>query len=229
MSTYEKLKKTLCKAVFCGVIAVAFVIAATPASAAVDSAGGPMPYARLAALWWQWVLEVPTSTNPLIDPTGANCGVNQKGDIWFLAGTTSGNAIRTCTIPAGKTIFFPVVNYAYFAFLTDPPGTKSIGYEREQVSCVVGSTFWATLDGVLLSPVHEKSIPFVVHLPEDNIFGAGPDVIKNLMLAPSVDEGDYVLLQPISPGSHTIVFVNAVGNTNSCSSDLNVTYNIIVE
>jgi hypothetical protein len=206
-------------------VALALALTAAPATAAVDSAAGPMPYARLAADWWTWALETPASINPLLNLTG--CDEDQDGEVWFLAGTFGGTAERTCTVPAGKTLFFPVVNNLYAAFLNDPPETKSIGYLRRQAACVAGSTFSATLDGQPVTPVHERSIPFVIQLPEDNLFGATSDDIKNLMLAPSVDEGHYVLLAPLSPGLHTIIFENTAGT--SCSSDLRVIYHLTVE
>ena len=210
------------------VVAAAITLAiVTPASAASDGAAGPMPYARLAAEWWTWVLETPTSVNPQLDTTGARCGINQEGEVWFLAASFGGTFTRTCTVPANKMLFFPVVSTFYGAFLDDPAGTKSIGFLRQQVACVAGSTFSATLDGLPIPTVHERSIPFVVQLPEDNLLGATPDVIKNLMLVPSIDEGNYVLLAPLPPGSHTIAFENIGGP--SCSPDLSVTYILTVE
>lgn len=206
-------------------VALALALTAAPAAAAGDSAAGPMPHARLAADWWTWALETPASINPLLDPTG--CDEDQDGGVWFLAGTFGGDAERTCTVPAGKMLFFPVVNNLYGAFLTDPPETKSIKYLREQVACVAGSTVTATVDGQTVIPVHERSIPFIIQLPEDNLLGATSDDIKNLMLAPSVDEGHYVLLAPLSPGSHTIIFENKAGT--SCSADLRVIYRLTVE
>jgi hypothetical protein len=49
------------------------------------------------------------------------------------------------------------------------------------------------------------------------------------MLAPSIDEGYYVLLQPLSTGQHTIVFENVKGSDENCSADLKVTYHLTVE
>jgi hypothetical protein len=69
------------------------------------------PASHLAAQWWQWALETPTSVNPLQDPTGQFGAVNQShGNVWFLAGNTGGVTVRTVTIPAGKALFFPVAN-----------------------------------------------------------------------------------------------------------------------
>jgi hypothetical protein len=58
-----------------------------------------------------WGLKEPADTNPILDDTGADCRRNQHGNIWFLAGTFYGPPVeRTCKIPAGKALFFPIAN-----------------------------------------------------------------------------------------------------------------------
>jgi hypothetical protein len=52
----------------------------------------------------------PQPLNPATEPTSKNCAINQTGPVWFLPGTTGGAAERTCTIPAGKAILFPVIS-----------------------------------------------------------------------------------------------------------------------
>ena len=61
-----------------------------------------------SAKWWRWALETPTSVNPLLDTTGANCAVGQTGRVWFLAGTLGPGdpVVRTCTIRTGTSLFF---------------------------------------------------------------------------------------------------------------------------
>ena len=77
----------------------------------------------LGAKWWQWALEIPEPRNPLIDANP--CNVNQHGYFFFLAGTLGGDPVeRTCTIPKGKAIFFPVYNY-FQTFGPQPPGNGS--------------------------------------------------------------------------------------------------------
>ena len=67
-------------------------------------------YGEWSARWWQWVLSVPAATNPLNDTTGAQCAQGQTGKVWFLAGTFVGPVTRTCTVPQGKALFFPILN-----------------------------------------------------------------------------------------------------------------------
>ena len=68
-------------------------------------------FKELSAEWQQWALSIPTPVNPLLDTTGANCMVGQRGSVWFLAGTFFGGTVtRACDVPEGKRLFFPVVN-----------------------------------------------------------------------------------------------------------------------
>src|SRR5215475_11351924 len=63
------------------------------------------------AQWWQFALSIPTGVNPLTDTAGADCMVGQHDPIWFLAGIfPGGTATRTCAVPAGEWLFFPVIN-----------------------------------------------------------------------------------------------------------------------
>jgi hypothetical protein len=68
-------------------------------------------FAGLSAEWWQWALSIPTSVNPQTDTTGEFSVVGQRGPIWFLAGTFGGGtATRSCSVPQGAALFFPVIN-----------------------------------------------------------------------------------------------------------------------
>lgn len=70
-----------------------------------------LPYYAWADRWWQWIDAQPLSANPLVDESGEDCARGQTGPVWFLAGSPSGSYTRRCTIPAGKSLFFPVVNF----------------------------------------------------------------------------------------------------------------------
>lgn len=65
---------------------------------------------QLALAWWEWAASEAGASNPVADTDGHACSVHQPGDVWFLAGTFGGRASRSCDVPAGREIFFPVVN-----------------------------------------------------------------------------------------------------------------------
>jgi hypothetical protein len=81
-----------------------------------ESLPGGLSYQEWNAEWWQCAWSIPLTMNPLFDATGVDCAVNQSrsGPVWFLAGTSGfnglNNAMRNCVVPAGKMIFFPIVN-----------------------------------------------------------------------------------------------------------------------
>ena len=165
-------------------------------------------YSAWAADWWQWALSQPASTNPLTDPSGAQCANEQSGKVWFLAGTITGETVtRACTVPAGTALLFPVVN----AFTCVDPGGEDPGEAalREMVAYVGSATgLTATIDGATVPNVrayYEESSIFSVTLPDDNIFGAPGGVY-----GPCVDAGYYLVVPPLPPGQHTIHFTGSV-------------------
>ena len=193
-------------------------------------------YGELAAAWWQWAAETPTPDNALIDDTGANCTKNQTDHVWFLAGSFGSDPVtRTCKVPNGTFLFFPLVNDAYFAFLNDPDDQRTEDFVRSQTTCIVGAELTAEIDGVTVNDPAQylgESPLFTVHLPTDNIFGAvegtGPGQVPLLTLDPSVDRGYYLYLNPLTPGRHTIHFTSAQGAGCPDTPTQDVTYILTV-
>lgn len=66
-------------------------------------------YGQWSSKWWQWLAHIPSSINPINDKTGANCAQGQNGPVWFLAGSTGRQAVRDCSMPAGRAILFPAL------------------------------------------------------------------------------------------------------------------------
>ena len=190
-------------------------------------------YSQWAAQWWQWALETPASVNPVLDKTGQNCAEAQMGHVWFLAGTFGlpdfDRVERTCTIPTGTALFFPLINDFYGAFLNDPPETRTEDFMRTQVACTDVSIS-AEINGVpVRNPLqyYEKSPLFDVQLPADNVFGVGEEVVPRLLLSPSVDAGYYLFLSPLPPGTYTIHWV-ASQTCPAAHYDQEVTYHLTV-
>lgn len=168
-------------------------------------------YGEWAADWWTWALSQPAATNPVLDPTGANCAVGQQGKVWFLAGTFGGSATRACTVPKGKALLVPVLNNPYFAFANDPAEERTEEFVRGKVSFFKDAVtdVSATIDGVSVANVKKRyfaeSPLFRVVLPADNLFGLD----AGFVLDPSVDVGYYLVVKPLRGGEHTIHFAGA--------------------
>ncbi|GAB2707786.1 hypothetical protein ACX801_07820 [Arthrobacter bambusae] len=194
------------------ITAIALMFAAPLAATAATGTSNSKDYSALAAKWWSWVLPQPTSTNPLLDRTGAQCANQQSGNVWFLVGlfNTSDSVTRTCTIPAHTAVFFPLAN----AFDCELPGTPTdtVSYVRSQTAFVRdgASNLYVNLDGQAVSPSpieFEHSDLFSVTLPTDNLFGASNAGFYNLC----ADSGYYALLKNLSPGSHVLQFSGTLG------------------
>ena len=172
---------------------------------------------HLSAEWWQWALSIPVAANPLLDTSGDKCMVGQHGENWFLAGffNSSGAFARTCSVPEGAKLFFPVVN----SINLDTPNVCGQGPERIPVKDLraVAATFingvsvaTAELDGVPIKHIRRVQSPvFAAALAEDNIFDAPCASLGNVpanVYSPVVDDGLYVQLKPLSVGRHTLHF-----------------------
>ena len=89
--------------------------AAGPTLLEPDSPVGGFSQAEWTRAWWQWAASFDGSSGPVADMTGRLCASGQQGPVWFLAGTYgTARTIRTCTVPSGKYLFFPLINYLMF-------------------------------------------------------------------------------------------------------------------
>ncbi|HEY8201028.1 MAG TPA: hypothetical protein VII47_06720 [Actinomycetota bacterium] len=171
-----------------------------------DSHPYGMTYGQWSARWWQWAVSSPKSTNPVLDQTGAHCGVGQSGPVWYLAGTFGGPVTRSCTVPAGKALFFPVVN----AFWANDPG-GNLTYDdclANARKAMTGATGSADIDGAAVEPANHLeqryrfvSPSFSLVLEADNPFDAPPGTY-----APAAADGIYLMVAPLDPGPHVVHF-----------------------
>jgi hypothetical protein len=185
-------------------------------------------YGGWTAKWWIWLLSIPSTINPAIDSSGVNCAQKQAGPVWYLAGSTTGKADRSCTIPAGKAILFPILNSE--CSYVEYPKLKT---ETELRSCAVAQNdqthIETTVDGVGLQSSQMPRVQspiFNFTFPANNIGGspAGP--------SQSVADGFYVFLHPLSPGKHDIAFkaVNIQFTTTGTNTIAqNIVYHLTVQ
>ena len=214
-----------------GILLAVFCAIGASASAQVRPNSNPNPgvippnshahgltYGEWSARWWEWALEQPEALSPLRDTTGANCAIGQSGSVWFLAGTFESTepVTRMCTIPPGKTLFFPIAN----AFAS-AEGTFAEMQARAVAAVDTATGLSVTVDGKELNSVklyRALSPDFTLDLPPGNIFGAPPDAYK-----PSASDGYYIMLTPLTPGTHTIQI-----KAQFPASIVDVTYRITV-
>jgi len=206
-----------------------------PAIADITSQPEGQTYGRWAVEWWQWALGIPLAANPLVDTSGQSCAQRQVDTVWFLAGSVASDpVVRTCTIPSGRALFFPLINNLYGAFLSDPRSTRTEAFARAQVACTTPVAITASIDGIAVSNPQRfstgaegsQSPIFNVQLPPANLLGAGEDVIPELALTPSAEHGYYLFVRPLAPGRHTIRWI-----ASGCFGDFyqDVTYVLTVK
>jgi hypothetical protein len=177
-------------------------------------------YGEWSAAWWQWALSAPASVNPLIDSTGANCAEGQDAKVWYLAGTAGGGtATRSCTIPTGTALFFPIVN-------TFSAAEGTVEEMRAVTAAFIDSiaAMSVSIDGQSVeNPVSYRAMSpvFSLTLPANNIFGVPEGTYE-----PAVSDGFWLLLAPLPPGEHVIHFSAA---SSDGSFSLDVTYILTVE
>lgn len=178
-------------------------------------------YGEWTIKWWEWALSVPVSVNPVLDNTGQYAHKNQKGPVWFLAGTIGDEnkvAHRICKIPKERSILFPVINYlrTYEAGLkTDVDLANHV--QRDIDDIVVNE---ALLDGREVSIFRVKSEPQVFHLMVREENELGIPVGTSIAAA----DGYWVFIKSLNVGEHEIYFHGACsGGTRNASAQYQVT------
>jgi hypothetical protein len=195
----------------CALIVAALTWSGT--ASAADAADLP----QLQHEWWQWVMAIPSSDSPVYDKTGNRCGIAQRGDVWFLAGSTGGKVTRKCTVPAGVKLLVPVVNNFCFpdaAYTDEKCTTDSIkfidDFDPAMISLVIG------IESQDIERVSDTdNFDFTVGY---NGFGG----VKPGVYRATVADGYWGLLGPLDPGAYTVHIV-AQGPLN-----IDVTYHLDV-
>src|ERR1035437_9311594 len=237
--------------VFAVVLGVALAVMTVPS---VMSQSAPQPYvtplnstaygktySELSAEWWQWAISIPVSHNPNFD--NGDCSIGQSGPIWFLgtricqAGVPGCDwtATRSCSVPARKALFFPIMwvedsapeEPAFGCGSSFPPLISGTTSEMRQCvqyilnNTLTGATLEADVDGKTIRNLWNfrvQSPAFEITMPADNVLNAvGEGPFPAGTYSPVVSDGMYLLLPPLSAGSHTVhfggTFPNAVNES----------------
>src|SRR5438128_1463082 len=209
-------------------------------------------YDEWSTAWWQWALAIPVHAppfsarvnHPLVDLTGAKCGVGQSGPVWFLGGAffqAGMPAVSTivrndCSVPSSKALFFPILNIECSIVEGVAFGcADTVQGLRDAVKFVIDlvSNVAVDVDGVAIPisssyRVDSQTKPtFCFTFPPDDILsfiGEGP--FSPGTYCPAVDDGYYIMLAPLPAGPHTIHFHGEIPDFNFT---LDVTYNLTVD
>jgi hypothetical protein len=209
------------------------------------------PNKNLQVHWWKWILGIPAADSPVLDETGDDCDVDQKGPIWYLAGFAGssegppfgGSAERDCTIPEGKDILIPIFN-TVCAEQTDAATIKQVlGLEENdkippsqlKEGLILCTDFFMDLvdtkefsiDGQALADdelndFRVVSPQFQIVYPDGNVFNQSPTNVKQKAVA----QGYWVLVKGLEPGEHTIEVVSGLSAFDFLTD---VTYHLTIE
>lgn len=221
------------------VLAVPSLVAQNPGPKVItpNSVAFGRTYSEWSAGWWQWALSIPASHHPLFDT--ADCSVGQSGPVWFLGGKFCANGascdftgvVRSCSLPAGKTLYIPVLNAENSALELNDPKAQIADIRASLAAAMDGaSDFSFEIDGAAIPHLKDRfrvqSTATVFTIPDDNLFTAiGEGNFTGGAYFPVMDDGVYVMLSPLPAGPHQIHFHGAFPQFNFA---LDVTYNLTV-
>jgi hypothetical protein len=194
-----------------------------------------------SVLWWQWLYQMPETMGncvvPLTDPTGASCGYDQSGSVFFLVGNEGGSSVRDdCKVPLGDAIFFPLVNFSNDNAGTPPSMVLTpmqlSALTQSELNAVPVSGLSAEFDGLPITDLARfKSMvdQYTYTLPMGtNVYSCQGASGVSGVVNPSYEAGYWVMLSPPTKGAHTLHFTANAPTTNP-PLNVDVTYNFTVE
>lgn len=202
-------------------------------------------YGEWSARWWQWAYRLPVTnghgavTHPLFVDGNVDCSYGQTGKVWFLGGTfvsnpdPAGNYIgianRSCRIPEGTTLFFPILNAEWDIIGPDgKPLDITVGEMRKAAKDQMDTAtdLAARIDGwpvQKLARYRVTSPVFGFTFPKYNMYRYFGYPVRAGTYYPAVADGYFLMLAPLPVGKHTISFQGATPGFR-----LNVSYTITV-
>jgi hypothetical protein len=180
-----------------------------------------MSYPQWHVACWNWAMSMPEATNSMLNvddeedltnpaphplwvgPYDASAG--QSGHVWFLAQAYA-LVEREATIPAGTPLCFPLLSHMVWGW---PPVPAAEEWMRFYLGLVLDTgVVSCEIDGVPvqnLERYRHQSPAVPVVLGEDNLPGLPPGEYGMM-----VDDGYYLILAPLSVGSHAIHWTAAM-------------------
>jgi len=173
------------------------------------------------AEWWQWAYSFNRDYSPVEDDTGRLCSLGQAGDVWFLAGSYATRpVVRECTIPQGKYLFFPIINFIAHPTPGKPESCRMAAKRAARMVDEPGGLF-LRIDGVEITSLrsHREAGGNCF-----DPFAKIGNVEKPSWGYPAASDGYWVALKPPPPGTHILQFGGRLATFQQ-----NITYKIHVQ
>jgi hypothetical protein len=163
--------------------------------------------------WWRWALSFDDDSSPVGDRDGSLCAEGQSGPVWFLAGTYgTARTVRSCHVPAGKTLFFPLINYITYEPDDEDESCASLKQRAARLT-PAPTALLLDVNGKRFNGLaaHRQATRRCFHVAEDDdTMAAG--------------NGFYVALGPLKKGRYTLNFGGILPDMSQA-----VTYTLDVE
>jgi len=160
-------------------------------------------YMSWMVAWWKWDLSFDCNHFPTFDTTGSLENQNHSGPVFFLAGSRHDYTLAV-TIPSGASIFLPISTVEDDYPCGDQQLDSLVSVTTSFVNTITDLTL--TIDGHAVN--HLTSYKFISPVfttaANADLVNCFDDCITGGPQQWSVG-GYFVMLRPLSPGSHTIV------------------------
>jgi hypothetical protein len=149
--------------------------------------------------WWQWAMANPPGSRAYEDRDGSRCAENQGGSVWYLAGTNGKSVVeRHCRVPAQVHLFFPVINMLYYSRVGGHPTCDAVRAGAAANNDALQHAI-VKLDG--------KIVPDVTRFRARgrdcfDAFERASYVRDRPARYPAASDGYWIMLKPLSPGTH---------------------------
>ena len=242
-SAVTHVKLTLCGMLLAG----GLVIGLTSQAAMVERNPNPgvippharpygLSYGEWGARWWRWAYSFPLAQFPPLQSGEVDCSLGQSGSAWFLASTVGqGPVTRSCTIPTGKALFFPIFTYLNDYPCPDPnfqppPGQTLEEFLTEGAAAIIDAVtqLEVVVDGQHLNDLfsYRATSRLFTFTADPSLVALDPCVTGTSQFG--VTDGYWILLRPLSPGPHTIFFHAVLDFGGGNTFEVQVTYNLTI-
>jgi hypothetical protein len=195
-----------------------------------------LSYGEWGAQWWRWAYSFPAAQFPPSQSGEGDCSLGQSGSVWFLAGTTGqGPVTRSCTIPTGKALFFPIITYLNDYPCPDPnfqlpPGQTLEEFLTEGAAAIIDlvTELEVVVDGQPLNELfsYRATSRLFTFTADPSLVAFDPCVTGTPQFG--VTDGYWILMNPLPPGPHTIFFRGKIDFGGGSTFESQVTYNLTV-
>ena len=189
-----------------------------------------LTYGQWTVKWWNWALSIPKESNPVVDDSGKFANVSQKdSNVFFLAGTFDGATVqRQCTIPSGKAVLFPVINYEVnpIEYPHLKTGTEMVREAIKDQDDILNLE--AIIDGKKIPLYRVRSDPPVFQLTMSlDLIEVKKEIPKGMktITSEAASDGYWIFLKPLPNGEHKLFFA---GSCSSGVRNVRATYNVNV-